>query len=396
MNTSLPKVSIGMPVFNGGEYIADAIESILNQTFTDYEIIISDNCSNDTTGKICQHYAQNDSRIRYIKQSSNIGAEANFNFVFKQSVAKYFMWAAVDDIRSPKFLEVNYQFLNNNLDFVSSTSQARLADLKNNNQSTMGCWELNQDRVVPRLITFYSSWHANSLFYGLHRRHSIASWRGLNSNFHHFLGGDWDLVVHLLNQGKMHCDMTEYIQLGAAGSCRISNLYSQYRRNLIDDFIPFRDNSVQALKVMLKSNDWTIQEAFQLLNNLYRYNNLGRQHRIKIEQYDANSTIIAQRLSRENINEIIICGAGEIGMRLAAVLLEHDIKVLGFTDKMANDQQVKILGNKIPVLTLEQASKLDFKDYIIASNQFAVEISQELMQLTAHRQQVVNIHYLTS
>ncbi len=93
----MPLISVGMPVHNGDAYIAVALDSLLNQSHRNLEIIISDNCSTDGTGQICEEYAANDSRIRYIRQEKNIGATANFNYVLQQASSEYFMWAAHDD-----------------------------------------------------------------------------------------------------------------------------------------------------------------------------------------------------------------------------------------------------------------------------------------------------------
>lgn len=106
---STPKVSIGMPVYNGEKYIREALDSLLAQTFTDFELIISDNASIDTTSVICQEYARKDSRICYIRQSQNKGAVANFKFVLDEAVGEYFMWAAHDDVWLNNHIEVLYQ-----------------------------------------------------------------------------------------------------------------------------------------------------------------------------------------------------------------------------------------------------------------------------------------------
>ncbi len=95
--TIFKAVSIGMPVFNGEKYIRDALETLLSQSYRDFELIISDNASTDETAVICQQYAARDSRIRYIRQPQNIGVHANFGFVLEQARGKYFMWAAADD-----------------------------------------------------------------------------------------------------------------------------------------------------------------------------------------------------------------------------------------------------------------------------------------------------------
>jgi len=101
----IPQVSIGMPVYNGEKFIREALNSILAQTFTDFELIISDNASTDGTSAICREYAEKDSRIRYVKQSENIGPVANFLFVLEEAVGEYFMWAAHDDRRHPIALD---------------------------------------------------------------------------------------------------------------------------------------------------------------------------------------------------------------------------------------------------------------------------------------------------
>jgi glycosyltransferase involved in cell wall biosynthesis len=98
MNKQQPKVTIGMPVYNGEPYLAEAIESILNQTFIDYELIISDNGSTDKTQQICQAYARKDNCIRYYRHEQNKGAAWNFNRVFDLATGDYFQWLAADDI----------------------------------------------------------------------------------------------------------------------------------------------------------------------------------------------------------------------------------------------------------------------------------------------------------
>ncbi len=80
-----PRVSIGLPVFNGERFVAEAIDSILAQTFTDFELIVSDNASTDRTEEICRQYAEKDERIRYVRNRENYGAAFNFNQTFHLS-----------------------------------------------------------------------------------------------------------------------------------------------------------------------------------------------------------------------------------------------------------------------------------------------------------------------
>jgi glycosyltransferase involved in cell wall biosynthesis len=97
-------VSIGLPVYNGQQYLAEAIESILSQTYEDFDLIISDNGSSDLTPQICQQYARSDRRIKFYRHETNRGASWNFNFVVDKAGGKYFKWVAHDDVHKPQFL----------------------------------------------------------------------------------------------------------------------------------------------------------------------------------------------------------------------------------------------------------------------------------------------------
>lgn len=99
-----PLVSIGLPVYNGENFIEAAIESILNQSFTDFELIISDNASTDRTAAICRGYAERDRRVRLHRNERNLGSAPNFNRTFELASGKYFKWMAHDDVLAPDFL----------------------------------------------------------------------------------------------------------------------------------------------------------------------------------------------------------------------------------------------------------------------------------------------------
>jgi glycosyltransferase involved in cell wall biosynthesis len=100
-----PRVSVGLPVYNGERFLEAAIDSLLGQTSADFELIISDNGSTDGTEAICRRYASIDSRVRYYRSERNRGAAWNHNRVVELASAPYFKWAAHDDICAPAFLE---------------------------------------------------------------------------------------------------------------------------------------------------------------------------------------------------------------------------------------------------------------------------------------------------
>jgi glycosyltransferase involved in cell wall biosynthesis len=121
-----PKVSVGLPVFNGERFVAEAIDSILAQTFGDFELLISDNASTDGTEQICRAYAEKDDRVRYVRNRYNFGAAYNYNQTFRLSSGMYFKWAAHDDALRPPFLERCVEELDRHASVVIAfpTSQA--------------------------------------------------------------------------------------------------------------------------------------------------------------------------------------------------------------------------------------------------------------------------------
>src|SRR4051812_3303201 len=99
-----PRVSIGVPVYNGDRFLAATLDSILAQTFSDFEVAIVDNASTDRTAEISRAYAARDPRIQYRRNVVNIGAMRNFNLAFRLARGAYFKWWAADDLCRPTFL----------------------------------------------------------------------------------------------------------------------------------------------------------------------------------------------------------------------------------------------------------------------------------------------------
>ncbi len=99
-----PTVSVGMPVYNEGRFLAPALESVLAQDLKDFELIISDNASTDGSSDVCAEFARRDARIRYNRNPENRGQVWNFNRVFELSAGKYFMWTGAHDLWHPSLL----------------------------------------------------------------------------------------------------------------------------------------------------------------------------------------------------------------------------------------------------------------------------------------------------
>jgi glycosyltransferase involved in cell wall biosynthesis len=109
-----PRLSIGMPVYNGEKYMGRALDSVLADSFSDFELIISDNGSNDSTSSICDHYSRQDPRVRVIHHERTMIAPLNFRYVFEQAAGEYFMWLACDDWWRPGFIQQAIAMLEEN------------------------------------------------------------------------------------------------------------------------------------------------------------------------------------------------------------------------------------------------------------------------------------------
>jgi glycosyltransferase involved in cell wall biosynthesis len=127
-----PKLSIGLPVFNGQSYLEQALESVLAQTFKDFELVISDNGSTDATEDISGRYAARDSRIRYYRHNKTRGVTWNFRQVVLLSSGEYFMWLPADDSLAPDYVERCLNVLEQNPDVVLCYSKAVVLDEASN------------------------------------------------------------------------------------------------------------------------------------------------------------------------------------------------------------------------------------------------------------------------
>lgn len=204
-NKHIPKVSIGMPVYNGERFIRKALDSLLAQTFTDFELIISDNASIDGTEGICRKYEKIDRRIRYIRQPKNMGAMWNFNFVLQEAQGEYFMWAATDDFWQPQFIEANYRILSLNREIVSSISKVRMESIARKSPKRVGTYSIS-GKYLNRVRKYLLCPGANSRFYGLFRREQV-----LNSYVSgSFIASDWAIIVNLLRYGNFY-EIDQYL-----------------------------------------------------------------------------------------------------------------------------------------------------------------------------------------
>src|SRR5215471_11319394 len=203
-----PLISVGMPVFNGAATLRQAIESVLSQTLTDLELIISDNASTDATPDICREYAVKDPRIRYVRNAKNVGGANNFNAVLRLSKGRYFDWLPCDDVLLPRFLERCVGALEANPRAVLAFSRASMID--GNSEIIHGYEGATDGRGWPkdvarryrhflREITRNYSITIPIYVHGVTRREVLAR----THLQRHYLSQDDNLVAEVILQGEV-------------------------------------------------------------------------------------------------------------------------------------------------------------------------------------------------
>ena len=240
-----PKVSIGVPVYNGERFIKGALDSLLGQSFSDFELILSDNASTDETEDICREYAARDQRIRYVRQAINLGAFGNFKFVLDEARGEYFMWAACDDTFSQDFVELNFNFLSKNSDYVASTCPTGFEGQSMDKQDWV-TFALDGE-PFERFIRFFDHcWLSHGIFYSLIRTDVLQDCKFIG---HSFIAADWAVDLYLASKGKIHRTVNGYTIFGIKGASRNANVVKAFRNNAIELLLPLYRVSRYAIKL---------------------------------------------------------------------------------------------------------------------------------------------------
>lgn len=213
---TIPKVSIGLAVYNGENYLREALDSLLSQTFTDFELIISDNASTDKTADICRAYAEQDARIRYHRNARNLGGAVNMNLTIQMARGQYFKLAAHDDTCAPEFLARCVEVLDRDPSvilaypktvLIDEHSQPLIAPQHDDNDAKYVCL-MNSDSYVATDVSepaerFKAILHAYHYWYpvfGLVRTNVLQK----IPLFGTYPGGDQALLARLSLRGKFY------------------------------------------------------------------------------------------------------------------------------------------------------------------------------------------------
>jgi len=193
-----PLLSVGLPVHNGEKYLRESIESILTQSFHDFELIISDNASTDRTKEICLEYASRDRRVRYHRNNENIGGARNANLTFRMARGKYFRWAAHDDICEPTLFQECIAILENDSSVILCYSMSCAIDGKGKQLGIKSWDKASMENACNRFENLTRYDHHCEAIYGIIRSVILSDTR-LNLDY---TGSDRTLLSILALYGR--------------------------------------------------------------------------------------------------------------------------------------------------------------------------------------------------
>ena len=197
------KIFIGMPVYNGERFLKEAIDSLINQSYTNWELFISDDASTDGTRAICENYAKKDPRITYYRQEKNLGIFSNFKFVLDKVNAPYFMWAAHDDMWGKEYLRTCVEYLEKDKDFGLVTTCNETID-SFGRKVLESPWMVNLSSkpgfiAVARYVLEPEVLGKNNLIYGLFRAGvAKAVWQAYPQR--HTWGQDYHVCLAIISR----------------------------------------------------------------------------------------------------------------------------------------------------------------------------------------------------
>ena len=239
-------VSIGVPVFNGEKYLRECLNCLVNQSYLNLEIIISNNCSTDLTDSICLYFSNNDIRIKYFVQNELLETLENFQFVLENSTGDYFMWAACDDIWGTNFILDSLKLFDKDDSLIGVNGRCLFA-----NNSNLFSGDTGFYKKKPFLRKFYYLLNPgpNARFYSLYKSKIL---KNLCIKNYNFFAGDWAFYFDILKYGKtqvLSSDYTFFKNVDSNASSSLMKIKKILKISNTPFFFPLKDLFVHIWKV---------------------------------------------------------------------------------------------------------------------------------------------------
>ena len=268
-------VSIGLPVYNGEPFIQQAIDSLLAQDYKNFELIISDNGSIDSTQEICMEYAKQDKRIRYYRSDTNNGALWNFNHVFELSIAEYFMWASHDDYWEPSYISVCLKAYERSPGIVlagtfceSFYPKGKRKNFIDYGLTTIGLSALERFKIYKS--TIHSGNHIGGIFYGIYKSKFLSKVQPFNN----VIANDHIILAELCLLGEF-VTVEQVLVHKRWGGASMSHRANAYAQNINNEFMirfPYLVREFFFQKMILRTSNLELTEKIRLsLWSLWKY-----------------------------------------------------------------------------------------------------------------------------
>ncbi|GAB3819235.1 glycosyltransferase family 2 protein [Kribbella italica] len=197
---AVPRLTVGLPVYNGEKYLAESLDALLGQSYGDFDLTISDNASTDGTEEICREYLARDRRISYVRQPVNIGAAPNHNRLFEQSRTELFKWASHDDLYGRDLLLRCVEALDADRDLVLAHAWQAIIDESGDIALLVDYPLATDDPRAPERFKSMLITVGGDDFYGVIRS-DVLRRTPLHGSYHH---ADRTIMAELALHGRFH------------------------------------------------------------------------------------------------------------------------------------------------------------------------------------------------
>lgn len=334
----MPKVSIVLPTYNGEKYIRESIDSILNQTFTDWELIIVNDCSTDNTVNIIQEYAEKDKRIKIINNKKNEKLPNSLNIGFREAIGEYLTWTSDDNVYLNRAIEEMVKFLEENLEYQMVCARMDFID-KNGNF-------MYKHVEYSNLLMFYNDCVGACFMYRDKVLHEVGEY-----DPEKFCIEDYEYWMRIIKK---------YGNIGFLKETLYK--YRKHEESLTDtkkEYIKY-----QLLKYRISETDWILshlKERPELITSMYCEFIHNENEMFFLEKACQVVPELELLKKKENRKKYIVWGAGNYGRKVLAALKDE---VYCFADK--NPSIVGSLIEGVRVVSCEEMLKMPEKEICIA------------------------------
>ena len=261
-----PILTIGLPVFNEEKKINKVLTSLYNQTYKKFIIIISDNCSNDKTLKICKKWKKKKKNLVIFSQKKKLKINQNFYFVYSKSKTNYFMWMAADDFKSKNFIKDNLNFLEKNPKYSASCCKNIRETNKFKKLKTID-FKITGNMSSKYSKFFNHCFESHGVFYSVFRRIDLTR----SKKYLNYMAWDWIVNLLILENGDFNRLKKGYLKSTHGGISTRPNYLFNSSDNLIHKIFPFYKFTTFVLNNAFK-NDFSLNNFLNIWFNIFKIN----------------------------------------------------------------------------------------------------------------------------